>query len=34
MNIMDMVKGAITNQVMGQIGGMLGMSDNKKRPPC
>ena len=30
MNIMDMVKGAITNQVMGQIGGMLGMSDNKK----
>jgi len=30
MNIMDMVKGAVTDQVMGQIGGMLGMSDNKK----
>ena len=30
MNIMDMVKGAINDQVMGKIGGMLGMSDNKK----
>jgi hypothetical protein len=30
MNIMDMVKGAVTDQVMGQIGGMLGMEDKKK----
>ncbi len=30
MNIMNMVKGAVTDQVMGQIGGMLGMSDKKK----
>lgn len=30
MNIMDMVKGAVSDQIMGQIGGMLGMEDNKK----
>jgi hypothetical protein len=27
---MDMVKGAISDQVMGQLGGMLGMEDQKK----
>ena len=30
MNIMDMVKKAVTDKAMGQIGGMLGMSDPKK----
>lgn len=30
MNIMEMVKKSVTDQVMGQIGGMLGMSDQKK----
>ena len=30
MNIMDMVKKQVSNQVMGKIGGMLGMSDPKK----
>ena len=30
MNIMDMVKGAVSDQIMGQIGGMLGIPDQKK----
>ena len=30
MNIMDMVKKSISDQVMGKIGGMIGMSDPKK----
>ena len=30
-NIMDLVKGAVSNQVMGQIGGLLG-TDAKKTP--
>ena len=30
MNIMDMVKKSVSDKVMGQIGGMLGMSDPKK----
>ena len=30
MNIMDMVKKAVSDHAMGQIGGMLGMSDTKK----
>ena len=29
-NIMDLVKGAVTDQVMGQLGGLLGQSDRKK----
>lgn len=29
-NIMDLVKGAVTNQVMGQLGGLLGQNDTKK----
>ncbi len=29
-NIMDLVKGAVTDQVMGQIGGMLGQNDRQK----
>lgn len=30
MNIMNMVKGAVSDQIMGQIGGMLGIPDQKK----
>ena len=30
-NIMDLVKGAVSDQVMGQIGGLLG-TDAKKTP--
>ena len=30
MDIMDMVKKAASDQIMGKIGGMLGMSDPKK----
>lgn len=30
MNIMDMVKGAVSDQIMGQIGGMIGIDDRKK----
>ena len=30
MNIMDMVKKSVSDKVMGQIGGMMGMSDPKK----
>jgi len=29
-NIMDLVKGAVTNQVMGQLGGLLGQNDQQK----
>lgn len=29
-NLMDMVKGAVSDQVMGQLGGLLGQSDSKK----
>ncbi len=29
-NIFDMVKGAVSDQIMGQIGGLLGQSDSKK----
>lgn len=29
-NILDMVKGAVSDQIMGQIGGLLGQSDSKK----
>ena len=29
-NILDMVKGAVSDQIMGQIGGLIGQSDNKK----
>ena len=29
-NLMDMVKGAVTEQVMGKLGGLLGQSDTKK----
>ena len=29
-NLMDMVKGAVTDQVMGKLGGLLGQSDTKK----
>ena len=30
MNIMNMVKGAVSDQIMGQIGGMVGIPDQKK----
>lgn len=29
-NIMDLVKGAVSDQVMGQLGGLLGQNDRKK----
>ncbi len=29
-NIMDLVKGAVSDQVMGQLGGLLGQTDNQK----
>ena len=29
-NLLDMVKGAVSNQVMGQMGKILGQSDNQK----
>ena len=29
-NLFDMVKGAVSDQLMGQIGGLLGQSDQAK----
>lgn len=29
-NIMDMIKGAVSDQVMGQLGGLIGQSDQKR----
>lgn len=29
-NVLEMVKGAVSDQIMGQLGGMLGLPDNKK----
>ena len=29
-NLMDMVKGAVTNEIMGKLGGLLGQSDTKQ----